>query len=84
MSDLREMVDVFYEHVSSDDFSERRIEQGIRAIIEALAAEAEGRFRDGVWDSIQREMTYAEYWLRDYLSSDTEATDASQHHQQNR
>jgi hypothetical protein len=45
------------------------------AVIESLATEAEGRFRDGVWDSIERETTYVEYWLRDHLPSDTDATD---------
>jgi hypothetical protein len=46
-----------------------------RAVIESLATEAEGRFRDGVWDIIERETTYVEYWLRDHLPSDTDATD---------
>jgi hypothetical protein len=89
MSGLREMVDVFYEHVSSDDFSERRIEQGIRAVIEALATEAERQERQGVMGSLGTYCLDCPGMIQDFLRtqllpSDTEATDAGQHHQQNR
>jgi ABC-type phosphate transport system auxiliary subunit len=74
MSGLREMVDVFYEHVSSDDFEERCIEQGIRAIIETLATEAERdtpTYHDVTGAEVQFKLAD---WLRSHLPNDTEAT----------